>query len=420
MKSWDSAFDKSYWKAFAKGHWDKSPAVISGVKNSPFASSDSIMEGLFQVAENYRKTRSGVSFYVDKGLLVDKYEITRVLPDRSGLTFKDYAAQTTEKLQGREFGIQIVNFQSHMGLDFLFRVKNFLNGLFQILGVSLGSVEVELFMGTYSKTPFGVHKDKANIFCFPIEGAKSMRVWPDKIFKGMAVPPTDYSTYMSNSKLLKGEVGDILTWPSSYWHVGETTSGPSLSLSLAVYNDGLRNFVQQSLEKNIRQALRGGNSPHEGEKVVHFPMRSQVPIKIKRMSQEIIKSVDVSQASLDELWLNHVTGHGIRKLSGPWPVVGELRDEDRVVVEKHFPILFLEGGARITISANGRSFTLPRDIKLKRVINKLNRGEPLLVGQLIQSAMGRSKKPTAADQTRVKKFLGILLAYGGARKLDSR
>lgn len=104
-------------------------------------------------------------------------------------------------------------------------MRHFLAGLYARVGVPAHRAEVDLFAGSYARTRRGIHLDSAAVFCFVIEGRKRIRLWPGSTF------PDDVGYWYglkgerkqrSKSMCLDGEPGDILYWPASYWHVGES------------------------------------------------------------------------------------------------------------------------------------------------------------------------------------------------------
>lgn len=104
-------------------------------------------------------------------------------------------------------------------------------GLTDRVGVSSSRMDTQLFLGTYERTAFGVHVDDASGFHFPLIGAKRMRFWPSDYAEANPAlrHSHSYGEFTDASRVIEAEPGDVIYWPSHYWHIGEGTGDFSLT-----------------------------------------------------------------------------------------------------------------------------------------------------------------------------------------------
>ena len=86
----------------------------------------------------------------------------------------------------------------------------------------------------------GLHKDTQEVFGFVVRGEKTILAWPFDYFLSRVegVPtasryfqvqlPVDYRKFRKDALVLRARAGDIIYWPSDYWHIAEGTPGKVL------------------------------------------------------------------------------------------------------------------------------------------------------------------------------------------------
>lgn len=146
-------------------------------------------------------------------------------------------------------------------------IKTFMKILFKQAGIPCATIETELFVGQYHKTPGGVHTDPCLNFHFTLEGQKILYIWPNQefsTFNKIQQKQLHGVEYYLNEEILeqnlkksqKFEVnaGDIIFFPGKLWHVGESPTF-SVCINLAVYFDKIPEqifleAIQESLFTN--------------------------------------------------------------------------------------------------------------------------------------------------------------------------
>ncbi|MEU6213690.1 hypothetical protein ABZ891_27820 [Streptomyces sp. NPDC047023] len=148
-------------------------------------------------------------------------------------------------------------------------LQEYHRGLFEVLvgglapllttvGLPRGYIESELFLGRYSATPGGIHREGCTNLHMVLQGKKVMHLWntSDWIPRGtdvradtdplgnveeeylpdLAVADVEHLT----TTTLRPGAGQAMFWRSGIWHVGDTPE-PSLSFNVAMYTGSFNN-----------------------------------------------------------------------------------------------------------------------------------------------------------------------------------
>ena len=115
----------------------------------------------------------------------------------------------------------------------------FLQRVFRSTGVP-SSVSLDLFLGNYRLSPFGIHKDNQDVITFIVLGNKRFYLWPSEHFshrpelagvparehahRVLQIPVADgaeYAAIVKEAIVVHGQPGDVMFWPASYWHCAD-------------------------------------------------------------------------------------------------------------------------------------------------------------------------------------------------------
>jgi ribosomal protein L16 Arg81 hydroxylase len=256
-------------------------------------------------------------------------------------------------------------------------------------------VEGVLFFGNYDKTPQGIHKDPVDIFLFVIEGRKKMYLWPEEFFHEGdhdARLDSDFAVLRRDAIVLEGEPGDVIYWPSGYWHVGESVGGLSLSLSLALKplqpSSEILDHLKQYIEEFVNASLHEGRFPTTPEELEgSAAMIAGVTKLALKALQKANRNPDFAEA-IQVSWLDRLTASGSDPVPPPLPLKA-LADEAFVHGSPEYPILWIPvADHHLACSANGHAFTVPADPKMIKLLERLNSGETLQVKTLIEEHTG--------------------------------
>jgi 50S ribosomal protein L16 3-hydroxylase len=396
MMSAEFVLPSDFWSHFVAHRWGKSPFVIKKPFARPLATDQEVFLAIRHAADQFRASGSNVRirFYMEDGFSVRPEPY---LPDRSDRSAAAYAARVTGKMSGQCFGLILNGFQAY-DTELWRRMREFLRGLLTEIS-SQPMVEGVLFFGNYDKTPRGIHKDPVDIFLFVIEGRKKMYLWPEEFFQDGedhdARLDSDFAILRRDAVILEGEPGDVIYWPSSYWHVGEAVGGLSVSLSLALKplqpSSEILEHLKQYIEESVSASLDGGNFPTTPTQLEEsVEMISKVTKLAIKALQKASRDADFAQA-IQVSWLDRLTGSGSDPVPAPLPVKA-LADDAFVQGSPEYPILWIPvADHQLACSANGHAFTIPADPKTIELLKRLNSGETVQVKSLIEEHTGMTQ-----------------------------
>jgi 50S ribosomal protein L16 3-hydroxylase len=386
-------FSSDFWADFVGHYWEKRPFILKQAFATPVATSAEVFQGLVTASDQYRAGASlGVRFYIEQGL--QQAEIDKHLPESGDGSIGRYAERVNQMLEGRRFGLVVNQYSMHQAQVYL-RLRKLFRGLNELVGTPAFLSEAVVFLGNYDKTPFGIHQDSASNFTFVLEGRKRIRAWPDKFFPDSrsACQRLEYERFLDGATTLDGEPGDVLYWPSSYWHVAESLGGLSLTLGMGNYvklceGGAFFRHVIRMVENRLWVAS-GMNacSSRPGRLQQSAAKLPEVIEKATGTLQEIANDPQLEQ-DLQVEWMNRLTSMGF--LGVPPPLAHTpLADADWVGVDPCFPIIWLPADDdEIVCSANGHSFSTAAHPNILKLLERLNRGKACRVKDLIEEHAG--------------------------------
>jgi 50S ribosomal protein L16 3-hydroxylase len=382
-----------FWSHFIEHYWDKRPFVIKQPFASPIANSEDIMSGLKNARDRFRATdpETRTRFYTEDGFRSENIQLKDYLPDTTDLSVAEYFQQTNQKLGGRGFVVIVNDFQMHSARIW-YRTREFLREL--VTRMPMLTADAVLFLGNYEKTPLGIHADEYTIFLFVVDGRKKIYLWPEQYFRDRFDErrDLDFQILRKDAITLEGEVGDVLFWPSSYWHVGESVGGLSVTLSLGLMPVDPGQQVWDHLRSNM-DAIVGNALYPDGASgyLTEASNRQETISKVFKLATNVLRNTGRDPnfgMNLEGALLNRLTGGGFKKLPPPLPLK-TLSDGDFVRGCPAYPIVWVPtADQHIVCSANGHSFTIPADSQVIKMLDQLNGGEALLVRDLIEKYAG--------------------------------
>ena len=353
------------WPEFAEKYWEKRPLVIKQARARRIISSDRTWRALRKISELHRAGDSEIAldFYVDQTRVSGN--VGKHLPRREDQSVSRYAKRLKRSIHGRSFGLVAGNFHAYEPEIWL-RTRDYLYGLFEQTGIPGNRTTTALFLGDYPTTPFGLHAGDAATFVFVIEGRKRIRVWPPGILDGKPnlTGARNYQEHLHGSIILEGTPGDVLYWPSQYWHIGESVTGKlAVSLSVPV-------FLSSSSDRSKAESL--------------YPVRID---GIQKTARKLFRMVRTRKSRVR--WLNNFSGCGFATVPPPLEESIALQDQFTVCGNPRYPILWMPADkGEIICSSNGHAFSVAAHPKLLKLFEHLNSGKAASVLQLIEKYAG--------------------------------
>jgi hypothetical protein len=399
------------WNDFVRRFWGRRPTVIRQPFAPALASPGEVFAAMIAATARLQGEDHDFALTID-GVRAGA-DVERWLPKKRDRTLARFAERIADGDPERTFAVFVPQFQLELGWDVWQRVRGFLSGLYALVGVPAHRAEIDLFAGNYPRTRRGIHLDSAEVFCFVIEGRKRIRLWP-----GSAVPNDRGYWYglagdrrhlnLERSRSLDGEPGDILYWPSSYWHVGESRGGAVSSLSLALYwQDSLAATSGRLVEDEVTRLLGAENF------VASLPSSVAQLEAPRRAVRAFARAAGTLPLTLLRRRMEHVTGHAFTHIPLP-PARGRLRASSIVAAHSASAIFYRSVGGTAIIAANGRSIVLPRSTALRGIVDALNRGTPVFLAQAARGIRDTSDLRAALRFLLISGAVEIRRAGGAA------
>jgi 50S ribosomal protein L16 3-hydroxylase len=219
------------WAEFAGQSWDRQPVLFEQISSPPFVAPEVFVTAVEAARLTGESTLPHCQFTIERN---QQTEPMRFLPAATDATFDGYEQRMATELDGRRYALVINGFHGfhHPLWD---RERAFFSGLWDQVGLPPTGAITTLFHGTYEHSPVGVHKDRFATFMVGLRGRKRMRFWPRRPWHQPVSSILDYEDYLPESFAVEIGPGDVLYWPASYYHVGESAGGgPATSVNIGV------------------------------------------------------------------------------------------------------------------------------------------------------------------------------------------
>ena len=342
------------------------------------------------------------------------------LPGAGEVSFQEYAERLRVLSQQTPFFLQLP--QIHRFDSLLWqRVREFARNIYRYIGLPAGRAWSDVYIGRYNSTPFGIHLDSASNFTFGLAGKKTLYLWEPEYYerriKGQ--DPRNYQPFLADAIELTVHAGEIIYWPSRYWHVAASHGDFSITANVSFYlKDSLADRIGQTITQLVRAQLGEKEVAHGYE---FDPAQAQESAaRLPSALQEVLNQVEtivrdgVLAQHLEIDWLARLTRYGFE--SGPLPVESApLAKNSCLRGNPENPILWWRGAAEaLVVSANGQLMTVPDHPQILQLLLRLNAGQPERVTALIESASG-DPSFTAELHASVREMFRQLVRWGAVR-----
>jgi hypothetical protein len=365
--------DGGFWASFVDDAWERRSARYGAGESAalPQIEADELFEAVRACTDEFvRNGRQRVRFYVEDGLEVDLVggKHLDLLPARGDDGFEAYD-ERLKRLGLGEYGLVVADWHQ-FDRALWERIVVSLDGLVARVGVSRSRMDTQVFLGTYASTPFGVHVDATSGFHFPVVGSKSMRFWTDEyVSQHPALQRArQYDAFLDASEVVTAPPGEVIYWPSNYWHVAESDGSFSVTWGCGYWlGDGMASMALEELAAELRA------SPLETASVCS----ADLPKSAREL--DVVGSLLGAVSGITRAWLEHHSGFGFLRL--PPPVDAEEVGPSTVVRRKApLPILLAPltaDGEMVCVASAGRSHCMLARPSLEAAVEQLNAGEPL-------------------------------------------
>jgi hypothetical protein len=237
---------------------------------------------------------------------------------------------------------------------------------------------------------------------WPFETFADRRQHPFAEHRQVNLYDFDYRPFQSSGIELAGEPGDVLYWPSTYWHVGETEGGSvhiSLHLTVDLHSEP-RGEVVDLLHKLVEESLTEADW-HDA-----YPIRSlrdsgpvQPPDRLMEALRALTQAMQGSiRESVNAQWLSRMSAQGFWTLASPSSDAASADiDALRTTLQAdlRFPVYWIVTDDRVTMAAHGRVVQFPVRHWTKGLLAALSDRRPFLIADLAPISTGARDEITA-------------------------
>ncbi|MFP2956852.1 JmjC domain-containing protein [Myxococcus sp. 1LA] len=392
------------WDTFVRRYWNQRPVLFKGTQASPFTVED-VFDAAAGATQRYLSRSYAPTSRPDVTFTIDRLRQLRArpwLPQASDGSLDGYDARIASQLGERRYALIIATLHAS-GFPLWSRQRAFFSGLWQRVGMPVTGGITTLFHGTYEHSPVGVHLDRFTTFLFALRGHKRMRFWRKRPWREDVSTILDYQPYLASSFVAEVEPGDILYWPSTYYHVGESAgAGVASSVNVGIpitehhtiysVDDLLRGMLDEtSLAdqewKQTRLASVSAPPLARGVLTKDGVLKSELPAALTEAVRAFrdVSHPKEAQRHIQATWLKRLTSGGFEPVPPPTRA-RRLNDAHRVQLDPSFPVVFERNSAtRWLCSANGHALHgVGGGRAIEIFFRKLNSGTELIVKELLR------------------------------------
>lgn len=310
-----------FWSSFVADYWEKRPKVFQSVLQTSPLTEDDVIQSL----ESVKKLAAGqdVRLYAGNRLVLGR-EALRFATSASDLS--TYVNSVSDSLSGDPCGIVVNNIHLYCPRLWSF-FESLTADLASHVGIPGSMVHSAMLIGNYTTTPFGIHRDDAGVLTFVVKGPKRMLVWPYNYFANrrdvIRIGDTvlaEPESFADDALVLEAGPGDIMYWPSSYWHVAvETEKHVHATVSLGYWfmssiSGIVADAVREALNRDLREEAAYMGSWQNPT--------STLPAELERAADALDRLIEAGEIRrrIEEYWTRRVEASGFTVVPSGLPM----------------------------------------------------------------------------------------------------
>jgi hypothetical protein len=432
-----------FWTQFLEHHWNPArPGVIPQPFATPLVTSEDVFHALLAQSERLAKVDSSLStvLSLDKKPQLSTEELVahRAMPSDGSLD--GYMRRVLAETGARDFSL----FQRYMHVldeKILWNVLEIFRSLWMTSGVPLGGATSSSFLGNYRETFLGVHKDHFNVITYVVEGSKRFLLWPYEHFAALphrfaiGMPPVtgdarhcfaivdqvDWREHEHSALVLEAKAGDVVYWPSTYWHVADSEEdrlSVTLFMGCIPHIFGARPSPFEIYDEALKSAERS-RLPVESARTLRFPFghpEDEAAVEaafaeVERNAQRVLADAQVRRHARKRV-LAWMTGFGFQRIADP-RALRAVGLEDRLRSDARYPIYWIADNPddpnEVTLSIHGH--LMPTHKSLLPLVRYLNEGRSFVAREVVERFASEEGLPSEA-------VLAVLATFASVRALS--
>lgn len=347
-------------------------------------------------------------FFVDQAQVVG--DLDALWPKVEDGSFEGYDRRMAQQLGGQPYML-VVNHIQLVNRALWHDARSFVRGLYDALDrVPAGHADLDLIIGRYDRTPHGIHTDPLSNFMFAVVGEKDMLTWPPQA--SVPLSTRAYDDVRDSARVLTSSGDNLIYWPSAQWHVGESHSEFSASLSLGVYFDESDPLIP--ILGEIADTAREGGTfdpiPRLYRRSTSLPDNVAAALSAARAASA---SPDL-EPMLEEMWLRFRSADGF--IHFPEPAAGGAEvDPGRLLEPCEFDVIVetLISG-ETCIACNGQALRVPEmSDQMRSGLDRMLDGSPFTLNEILDSI---EREDEQDDLFRIAQNLWLWGAFESANR----
>jgi hypothetical protein len=369
----------------AARYWDKRPLVIKSPFGRAVPRSEDLFPGVVAACDAARRGSPDVRLFLEQQKRDSEEMLTSLirgdtatLPRRDESTLEAYSDRIANEFSPNRFCLIVADLQRH-DWKLLLKMRPFLRDLVRHGMVPSGGASLNLLLGDYRRTPFGVHKDQVHVFTFVVKGTKRVLLWPFEKFAGHATahairedtPATreesggvflsegEFRQAVPEALVLNASEGDLIYWPASFWHVVVGSGDLAMTVSWDLKTtpnvlDSIGPIAMPSKKPRVRSLRLSGNGDHGARPLPRLVER-------QLLAGASASAIKAGREAASVTWLRFTTGLGCTRPPEPAPFE-PIVDVDVVQGVAGSPIAWARtADDHCVLAANGQSLELCAD-----------------------------------------------------------
>lgn len=235
------------WNADIAALWERLPATFQD-PNPARKNTEGLLDALTEIGRRLRLGEEDVGAKIWIEGEASTLEASH-FPTTDDTSLQAYLDRVNDLLWPKEFTILVAD--AHLYSPALWcEAKALAQELTDKVGMPTGGFDSCVFLGRYSKTPFGIHRGQMSVLTVPLVGRKAFWLWPYQY--GLDHPEMQDSLeidpYRKDALYRAAEPGELLYWPADYWHIAEADNQPTAAWNIGIWWDNTpRERTLQSL-----------------------------------------------------------------------------------------------------------------------------------------------------------------------------
>lgn len=390
-------------KVLADDYWQRRPVVFRNHGLGPlFGTADDVLDGL----RTLNSLGVAPRVYVDGHWAPTK---AAHFCDEADASPRAFVERLDREYAARELLVVTDSFE-RASERIWFSSARFCEALYSTVGFPVGEAQVNVFAGSYSRTPFNFHKDVADSLSYALVGHKRYLIWDfetvaahlklpsDARHENVRFDAFDHRRLLSHATVLETQPGDLFYWPWDCFHLAEPRDAAySLTISFGIAPFAAPFAGAEALTKQRAYSMRA--EPFSGGEQADL-MRGEIDALLAAARDEVL---------LDEMSKRRLFRRTRFGFKHSLPLGPDASFELEDVIVPHLPnlVAWTRRSGRLTASVNGHGFSVEDHRGLVALFETLNRGEPISFAEL-RRAIGTDDRLDGED---LQEILGCLLRF---------